>query len=473
MQNWGVAMSSRTSRARAYRRTVAMGTASLLLVVLGLSPARSATAAGPTAEPFSNGMAKATGVVVRLAPGVGSLELALGNGIAVAELKNSLTQAQAQAADLGLIGTTLTAEGCSDAVLTPDQLPQSTRVDNRHGPAAATTDFIPIAGETLGGGRGTVDADATSAHAVAMSASSITPALVVDGGKAAATVEVVDGAARQAYSEVEASLTIGGALELDGMHWEALHRTGKDPIATATFDIGTARLFGVPIPLESLEAAEAAINTVLAPTGISLRFPRVERFTEPTDLIRMTPMLILLKDSAAGKAALGPGLNLTREQRFNLFNQLAGAICQAAGALLVGDIGLSILSGTGFMGLEIGGAEAISGDLILEDPFGPPVAPPSATPPAVVPEVVVPPAIAPTAPPSAVATPTAPRPAASIGPLEELCETIHPHRSPSCSRGSIAWLGLLGLGATAAVAGLDYRHQRRRAALVPSAEAGA
>lgn len=462
-------MSIGTSRATAYGRTAAMGAASLLLVVLGLSPARSATAVEPTTAAFANGMAKATGVVVRIAPGVGSLELALGNGIAVAELKNSLTQAQAQAADLGLIGTTLTAEGCSDAVLTPEQLPQSTRVDNRRGPASATTDFVPVAGDTLGGGRGAVSADATHANAVAMTASSVTPALVVDGGKAASTVEVVDGAARQARSEVEANLTIGGALELGGLHWEALHRTGANPTASATFDIGTAKLFGVPIPLESLEAAEAAINAVLTPSGISLRFPRVERFTEPADLVRVTPLLVLLKDSPAGKTALGPALNLTREQRFTLFNQLAGAICQAAGALLVGDIGLSILSGTGFMGIEIGGAEAISGELVLEDPFGPPIAPPSGGPPAAVPEVVLPPSVAPPTPPAAAPTPAAPQPTASIGPLEELCETIHPRRSPACSRGSVASLGLLGLVATATVAGLDWRHQRRRAASAAAA----
>jgi hypothetical protein len=34
--------------------------------------------------------------------------------------------------------------------------------------------------------------------------------------------------------------------------------------------------------------------------------PRVERFEKPTDLIRVTPLLITLRDSPAGKPPSGP-----------------------------------------------------------------------------------------------------------------------------------------------------------------------
>jgi hypothetical protein len=133
--------------------------------------------------------------------------------------------------------------------------------------------------------------------------------------------------------------------------------------------------------------------------------------------------------------------------------------------LLVGDIGVSIVGGTGFLAVEIGGAEATSGELVLENPFGNPIAPPSGAGGAPAPPGVAPsrPSAAPTPvgpPASPVAQPSTP--AASVGPLEELCETIHPFRSPSCSEGAMAPLGLLGLVATAGVAGLDWRHQRRR-----------
>src|SRR5687768_9100043 len=105
----------RWRRGAGYRRTVVVGAISVVLLVVGLRPAAGSPSApaAPSAAAFSNGQAKATAVVNKIAPGVGNLELALGSGVAVSELKNDLAQSQAQALDLGLIGTTLTAEGCS------------------------------------------------------------------------------------------------------------------------------------------------------------------------------------------------------------------------------------------------------------------------------------------------------------------------------------------------------------------------
>jgi hypothetical protein len=440
--------------------------ASAGLLVAGLAPA-SGEPGTVAAEPFSNGAAKATAIVSRIAPGVGSLELALANGVAVSELKNQLTQAQAQSLDLGLIGTTLTAEGCSggDAPVTPDDLPQPTRVDNRQGDAADSSDEVPLAGSELGGGRESARATATLAQAVATSAASVSPVLSVAGGRATATVEVIDGAARQAHATVEADVAIAGTVELTGLRWDARHRTGKDPAAEASFDIGTAKLLGAEVPVDSLSTLAKALNAALAPIGITLDLPHVERFKQPSDLVRVTPLRVVLKDSPAGKTALGPGLDLTREQRFKLFNDLASSFCQSAGALLVGDIGVSIASGSGFLAVEVGGAEAISGDLAMGSPFGSPVAPVLGTPlpgPADVGAVAGLPATAPagaTAGPAGTEVATAP--VASIGPLERLCTTVHPFDWPSCSKGAMAPLGLLGLIATGGIGALDWRHQRR------------
>jgi hypothetical protein len=456
------------------RVTIAMGLASLGLLLAGLRPASGATAApaGPAAAGFSNGQAKATALVTKMAPGVGNLELAIGSGIAVSELKNDLAQAQAQAFDLGLIGTTLTAGGCRDATLTADDLPQPTRVDNRKGNTSSTVDQAEVAGETLGAGRMTVEASTVpAARALATTAASDGPALSIGGGRATAVTEVVGDAARQAHATVELDLELAGLVELSNLRWDALHRTGKGAVAEATFDVGTARMLGAPVPIDSLQALEAVVNTALEVTGISVTFPRVERFTEPTDLVRITPMLITLRDSQAGKATIGPGLNATRQQREQLFVDLSEAFCDAAGILLVGDIGVSIASGTGFVTYAIGGAEAISGEFIAEDPFGDAIAPPSGPLGPTTP--VAPPVGAPVAPPVPPGTPAADpglRPAAQVGPLQELCESVHPFAWPDCSEGAMAPLGLVGLAATVVVGGLDWRHQRRRlAAPTPSA----
>ncbi|MGH9086148.1 MAG: hypothetical protein ACRDYW_11910, partial [Acidimicrobiales bacterium] len=332
-----------------------------------------AWASQPAGAAFSNGTANATAVVSRVAPGVGSLALGITGGVGVSEVKNSLAQSQAQATDLGLIGTTLTAEGCdgSDAYITPDQLPGPTRVDNRAGDAEASDDEFPIAGEALGGGREEAWATtAPAAGATATSAASFGPVAKLSGGRADVVTEVVDDSARQARATVEASIDIAGVVDLSGLRWEAFHRTGSDPGATGSFDVGTARILGAPVPIESLESLEGAVNTALAPSGITVTFPTVERIAEPTDLVRVTPMRIVLKDSPAGAATIGPGLGLTREQRSEVFEQIATRYCRAAGALLVGDITLSIASGTGFLAIEVGGAEAQTADLVLENPFG-------------------------------------------------------------------------------------------------------
>jgi hypothetical protein len=116
-----------------------------------------------------------------------------------------------------------------------------------------------------------------------------------------------------------------------------------------------------------------------------------------------------------------------------------------------------VASGTGFLEIEIGGAEATTGELVLESPFGDSPAPPTD---GVLPNVVVPGVPLPVAGPTAVPS----RPAADIGPLEERCESAHPLRDTECSKGALLAVGLIGLGATAAVGGLDWQHQRRRRA---------
>ena len=68
------------------RRTIAAATAS---TVVALAAWLTAPGAGAQTEGgFTNGTAKATALISRIAPGVGSLQLALGAGSSVAELRN-------------------------------------------------------------------------------------------------------------------------------------------------------------------------------------------------------------------------------------------------------------------------------------------------------------------------------------------------------------------------------------------------
>jgi hypothetical protein len=327
---------------RAYLRTgvVAVASAGLLAATFGV-------ASGEDGAPIGPGTAKATAIVAQVAPGVGSLQLGITSGVAVAEIKNTLGQAQAKTLDLGLVGSTLTGESCGNAAtISPSDLPQPTRVDSRGGKASLTEDQVPLPGTPLGVGHRVAEASPDpSAKAISDIVQTITGLIDISAGHAEASARAIKGQGREAEAKVSVDLTLAGAIKLSALNWDAYHRSGKDPKATASFDIGTGSLLGLPIPTESLASLETVLNSALEYTGLSITFPKVERFTQPADLIRMTPLTIELRNSQAGHDLLGPILDLTREQREQLFDQIAASFCQASAATLVGGIGLDIAAG--------------------------------------------------------------------------------------------------------------------------------
>jgi hypothetical protein len=437
-----------------------------MLVAFGSWAAAGGASAAETGG-FDNGTAKATALIAKIAPGVGNLQLALGAGTAVSELRNGLAQSQSQAFDLGLIGTTLTGEGCdgSAGTLQPDQLPQPLRIDNRKGPASASKDEAPIGGTQFGVGRKQVSADEDpgSEATTTFGAIDLSPIVKIGGGRANAVTRVVDKKAREAIATATMDVELGGgAVELDGLRWRAEHRTGADPKVEGTFDIGTAAGQTSPLGPQQLEPAEGPINQALAPLGITVQLPKVVHLTSPADLVRVTPLRIQLKDSPAGATVLGPLLGATREQREQLFDQVSKSYCQAAGALFVGDLALTIAAGAGFITIDVGGVEATAADVRFDDPFG------TYTP--TEPGPVALPATGSLGTPSVLpATPATgsvnirPAPAVATGPIERACQSVNPVDWPPCSHGAALPLGLVGLAVTGGIAGFDVRQQRRRA----------
>lgn len=430
----------------------------------------------PETGTIRNGTAKATALVSRIGPGVGNLELAMRGGVSVTQVTNSLAQATSQTADLGLVGSSLTAGSCrgGEATFTAEDLPQPTSVDNRKGDATLSRDESRTDGSPFGFGRMEVSATKSPVASNATTTSSafdIAPAVRVGSGRGQAATQVLPGEGRQAEAIVTSSLDLGGVVTMEGMRWRAFHRTGVDPLAEAGFEIGRATVGALPFPTNDLAEFEQAANTALATVGVSIAFPKVERFLDPNDLVRVTPMRITFRDSPLGKTLLAPVLDATREQRSELFEQMVAAACETAGALLVADVVVSIVAGTGFLTLELGGAEALSSDFGLVDPFGAYPPPPALDelPPALasdVPAVSVPTAVpgVATAAPVSSTTPAPPTEqgmvAARSGPLEEVCESVHPNRD-ACSDGAALALGFLALVAAIGVAGAEIVWQRR------------
>jgi hypothetical protein len=453
--------------AAVFTSMTAVGSAAPATVAAPIGKAAPAQAPGIDA-----GRASARANVLSVAPSTGSLQFALGSGEVIAETTGGLAQAQSSAADLGLIGSSLTSENCvGDQPLEPEQLPHPLVIDNRSGPGTAEESEAPGPVPGTSGGHKVVEATATpSSRAEVTFVDAALPGLVsVGGGQAVAEAEVFPGAGREARADVVVDvILLDGAVALRGMRWSVRHRTGGEDGAEGAFSIDALELAGVPVPVDSADQAVTVANQALGALGLQLEMPEVVRIQEGTvDLIRVTPMRLVLADSPAGQLAVRPALEATREARSQLFDALVAADCRMASFLLVGEIGIGVAAGTGTLIASFGGAEATSANVVHETLFGQlggpllggdaGVAP--ATDSAVTP--ARPATSAAPATPGVVTQPGSTVGATPASAFDRICENVHPIHKPSCSQGAAATVGLLGLGATAAVGFLDLRRRRR------------
>jgi hypothetical protein len=463
---------------RGYWRTALTGGLALVAAfgaMAGPGGAAPATPAAPGQAPtIDPGRASGRANVVSVAPSTGALQFALGSGEVIAETSGSLAQAQSSAADLGLIGSSLTAESCSgaDGALTPEQLPQVLLVDNRNGPASAEGAEAPGPIPGTSGGHKEVEATDTPSSSAGVTFIDVeVPGLMtVTGGQAIAQAEVFPGAGREARATVSVDVDLLGAVQLRGLHWSARHRTGGEDGAEGSFSIDALEILGVPIPVEDVEQAAVAINQALAGLGLRLEMPEVERIQEGTvDLVRVTPLRLVLTESPIGQLVVRPALQATQDLRSQLFDALVAADCRLASVLLVGEIGIAVGAGTGTLVASIGGVQATSSTVVVEDLFGaiggggllPEVGPtPAADLPAGGTGTGGAAVGRPAAPVAGGTVPVASTPTAAAGAFDRICENIHPNRKPSCSEGAAAAVGAIGLVATAGVGALDLRRRR-------------
>ncbi|MEX0873654.1 MAG: hypothetical protein WD646_11315 [Actinomycetota bacterium] len=439
-----------------YRRTLAAAFLATVVTIAGLI---AFPAAVRSATPSVPGSASSVAAIASVVPSVGGLEFGIRTGVAATQVQNSVASAQAHSVNLGLIETTLTAEDCTGMrPIQPGTLPQALYVDNRKGDANASSFEVPIAGTQLGGGREEVRATTEPrAHAIATGVTSELGPIVVGGGRSDSETTVIDGTTYEARARTESSVDIAGLVKLTGMHWEALHRVGAEHTTEGRFTLGVATLGDLPFDISQLQPLADVLNTVLAPTGISLVLPKVVIVKEPVESVRVTPLAIDLTKTPLGSQLLNPGLEASSEQKAELFDQITAVACQVGSALFVGDVGLSILSGNGSLNIEVGGVRATAGLSTGGNPFG--------TPPEIGPELNLPDGPAPSLPNQNPGGTTTTLPGQAIGtngePVSSGCESTHPFHWPPCSKGDAGLLGLLGLVGVAAMAGFDWQHQRR------------
>jgi hypothetical protein len=450
-------------RRRTTAALLACALTGIALVVASLAPAEAQERAK-----VLPGSSSATANVIRVAPAVGGTSLTFGLGAALTQLTNAIASGQAQTLDLGLLGAAFTGDLCQPALLSKDQLPLPTVADNRKGDADVLHQVVPAGLLAAGDEHVTTSTRPSSKAVTTLVSSDLAPLLTLGGGRSTALSEVVDGTTRRAEADVAIDVDLGGLLQLKGLHWHATHETGGKQTSSGTFTLAELTVLGMPIPIPTPTAAIESANQLLGVVGVHITLPTVEKVTVPTEGIRVTPLTISVGGPSPVAQLLGPVLDLTRQLREVVEDQLS-ASCYTSSAALLAEIALGVLNGNGSITVALGGVQAGTADLTLEDPFGAIPPPETTRPPADLPlDTGGLPAIS--SGPVATAPPV---PAGSTGPTSAICRSLSPADTPRCSRGEATLLGGLALLATVGVGCLDGLHRRRRRGRAHTSAGGA
>jgi hypothetical protein len=197
--------------------------------------------------------------------------------------------------------------------------------------------------------------------------------VTLSGGTAEAFSGVVDGNVREAVGTVEIGKVDigGGALVLEGLRWEAVHRSGAASAEQGTFTVGAVSVagqrFGAPEGAEQpLADALAAAQPVLGPLGLQVTLPksRIE-----SGFVEMTPLRIRVANSELG-AVVAPVLEAAQPVREAVVDAIRSGSEDVDAAILLSDVALGILAGGSTLDIELGGVTAQTAEPAERFTFG-------------------------------------------------------------------------------------------------------
>jgi hypothetical protein len=336
-----------------------------LTVMVGLTAAPGGAATGP----FSNGTASATAQSIKVNPTAASLSVGVTFGISLAGYTNEVAKAESRGIDLGVIGTTLGSEGCdrSPASLPYDKQPQPLDADSRSTDATAGQS----GGETFYGYPIPGFQKSVKATPKPFSEALTTVAPIgqsglfeIGGARSDAITRVVDGTTREAIatSDIDAISILDGIVQLAGLHWEAVHRSGAKEATTGTFTVGRVVVNGtaLPIPPSDPTAVFAAVNTALKPLGIELLPPRtrVDR-----GIVFVDALAVAVVPSPTRDQLYGTLLGAAQPVRQAITDRMLEQSCKNGTYITLADIAVGSITGAGSFSIELGGVNAKTGEL--------------------------------------------------------------------------------------------------------------
>ncbi len=221
-----------------------------------------------------------------------------------------------------------------------------------------------------------------SARAITTSASlGLSSVVEILHGRTDADVAVLGGKAREAHAvtTIDRLSLFDGQVVLVDVRWEAIQRTGEGERAEGTFSVGQVLLGGKPLPgappppsalpgapQPALPDPLAALNTALAPSGVSIVAPH---FEAAGAVARVTPMSIRFAESALGRVVLGPIVTSLQPLREQVVGGLLAISCDFGIAVTVADVATSILTGSGGISFDFGGVTATTEGDVYDNPF--------------------------------------------------------------------------------------------------------
>lgn len=367
-------MHAAITRREAFRRTRRVAAGVGLAGVLTFMAASPGGAAPAQADgSFNNGQGTATALAYKVNPLVGNLSFGITAGLSISGHQNTGAQGQSAAVDMGVIGVTLAGEGCNgaDPTWAAEDQPQPVIVFSTDENAEQGVEEDE-AGVVTKFARAT---PAPFAEAITTVAPMGDPAVaLVQGGQTIASSGVVDGNVREAraFTKIGSVKLAGGAVELRGLEWEAIHRTGAVEETIGRFDLGALLIGGqeIPLPSDPMEQA-TALDEALRPLGFTITAPRIR---EASGIMFVDPMKIGVIPADAKESLVGPIVGALQPVREALFAELlkldCGELAEALGrsipsksAISIFDIALSSVSGAGALLLELGGVQATTSEI--------------------------------------------------------------------------------------------------------------
>jgi hypothetical protein len=316
--------------------------------------------AGTPATDKTAGTASATATSYKVNPTTASLSIGVTFGISLAGYTNQVAQAESRGIDLGIIGTTLAAQGCDggDPSLAADKQPQPLHADSRDGQPGIHTEPESISGQTI-----PVITKEAQANASPYAESNTTTApltgnggiISINGAHSRAVTQLTKGT-RDALATVDiASVGIPGVLELAGLHWSAESQSGAVDASNGSFTIGSLKVLGQSLPTADALSALSAANTALAPLGLQFVLPQAH--TE-AGILFVDPLMLRVVPSSTRDAISGGILGAAQPVRESLYDALLKQDCGNATYITVSDIAVGSITGAGSFSLELGGVQA-------------------------------------------------------------------------------------------------------------------